>query len=95
MAKHRTQLFLDEDQYETLAHLARNEERSISGVVRDLIDLGLKQAEGDAQRRLEVLAELAAFGREAGPIERDLVLEVRSDRARQLDAILIGKKNAQ
>lgn len=91
MAKHRTQLFLDEDQYDTLSHLARNQDRSISGVVRDLIDLGLKQVESDAQRKLEVLAELADLGREAGPIERDLVREARAERDRQVDTVLLGE----
>jgi Ribbon-helix-helix protein, copG family len=88
VSKHRTQLFLDADQYDALAHLARHQQRSISGVVRDLIDRGLEQTRGDAQRRLEALATLAELGRAAGPLEFDPVAEARRERRTEVDRVL-------
>jgi hypothetical protein len=91
VSKHRTQLFLEEHQYDALAHLARHQQRSISGVVRGLIDRGLEQARGDARRRLEALATLADLGRAIGPLEGDPVAEARRDRRIEVDRVLTGR----
>ena len=51
--------------------------------------------QSDTRRRLEVLAELADLGREAGPVERDLVREARDERERALEAALASGENAR
>lgn len=53
---HRTQLNLDEWQYEALRSRAEREERSISDLVREILAAALRPLRGVPRRRLEDLA---------------------------------------
>jgi hypothetical protein len=89
MAKHRTQLLLDPDQYESLASLAADQQRSISDLVREFVGAGLAERRQDRRRRLEALEGLAEIrqrieGR-VGRIAGDPITAVRAERERQAD----------
>ena len=51
---HRTQILLDDDQHQVLTEIAREEKRSLSDVVREMVDKKI------AERKLKTLAEAAA-----------------------------------
>jgi hypothetical protein len=92
MAKHRTQLFLEQDQYESLADLADRQQCSISELVRDFVDLGLDQARERKQARMDALEELTQIRRRVaqreGRISEDPVAAARAERGRQQDEML-------
>ena len=50
---HRTQILLEPEQYEALSAIARKEKRSLSGVIREMVD---KQIEEHKRRALEEAA---------------------------------------
>lgn len=89
MARHRTQLFLDDDQYEAVARLARAKEHSIPEQVYDLLQGALAQAIEPAPQRLAALEGLNALRRSvqsrSGLQSDDPIAEVRAERARQRD----------
>lgn len=88
MALHRTQLFLDPNQFETLAALARSQRRSISEVVRELLDRAFEGLGRETRHRLVTLDRLAELGREIGPVQGDPISEVRAERERQREGLL-------
>ncbi len=94
MNRHRTQLFLDRSQYLALVQLAEALDRSISEVVREFIDRGLKRVRQDKKRKLRIVAELDAMREEMearhGVYPGDPVREARRERERQMDRILFG-----
>ena len=92
MPRHRTQLLLDPDQYQAVAHLAAKQQRPISEIVREFIDLGLEQLRQHRQERLRALEDLVATRRRLearrGVYEADPVAGVRAERERQLEAVI-------
>ena len=92
MPRHRTQLLLDPGQYQAVAQLAATQQRPISEIVREFIDLGLEQMRKRRQERLRALEELNATRRQlearVGLYPGDLVAEVRAERERQLETVL-------
>jgi len=94
MPKHRTQLLLDEAQYERLAELARSQKRSVSAVVREFVDRGLEEKEETKSRKLRALERLAEIGQRieerGGVPSEDLIAQLREERERQRDEVVFG-----
>jgi predicted DNA-binding protein len=86
---HRTQILLEPEQHRILTERARREGRSLSDLVREMVDLQLRQGEDDLlARRLDALERIrqhreAMLARRGGqPIQIDaaeLVNEVREE----------------
>lgn len=79
---HRTQILLDPKQHQALATLARNEGRSISELVREMVQQALAQREQGAQATLR--RQLAALQRIRA--HRDAIVARRGGRPLELDA---------
>ena len=92
MPRHRTQLLLDPDQYQAVVQLAATQQRPISEIVREFVDLGLAQLRQRRRERLHALRELSATRQELearlGVYPGDPVAEVRAERERQLETVL-------
>lgn len=97
MRRHRTQLLLDQDQYEAMVLIARKQERSISDLAREFIELGVAAWKRNQEQRLRHLDELDAFRQRlharstelADDLSADdLLAESREERARQTDEVL-------
>ena len=94
----RSQLLLEFEQHNRLRKIAENEERSISDVAREAIDLGLEVISSDEDSRsrrrsmaLKSLDEIRArVYSVTGMYEGDLVAESRSDRERNHDRVRKG-----
>lgn len=82
---HRTQLLLEAEQYRQVRQLAEARGRSVSDVVRELIDLGLRALEDERRRRLRVLDELAALRRRQAAAPADLAAAVREELRRRTE----------
>jgi len=54
--KYRAQILLEAEQHEALARLAREENRSISDVVREIVRIWLAEHDQDARRQNELKA---------------------------------------
>lgn len=65
---HRTQLMLDEWQYQALRARAEQEGRSLSELVREILSTALAQQQPRSENRLEAIEgvgeDAAAYGRE-------------------------------
>ena len=89
MARHRTQLFLDDDQYEAVARLAREREHSIPELVHDLLQDALAQVATPTPPRQAALEGLNALRRSietrSGLQSSDPIAEVRAERESQRD----------
>jgi hypothetical protein len=92
MARHRTQLSLDEEHYQALADLAQSRQSSIPEVARELIDLGLQRVQGRKERGRRALVSLSSLRRtlegRIGTVSSDPIAEVRAAREYQRDKIL-------
>src|SRR5438445_791481 len=90
---YRTQILLEPAQHRALAELARRERRSVSDLVRELVNQGLQERresdEARRQRGLEVLERIRQHGQEmlerrgGKPIEPDpatLINQMRDER---------------
>lgn len=92
---HRAQILLEPEQHDRMRHIASREDRSISDVAREVIEVGLealaREEEARAKRRrlaLDHLHEIreaakARYGVYAG----DLVEEARAERERQSEEV--------
>ncbi len=93
----RAQVLLEPEQRERLREIAHREERSVSDVVRTILDAGLKAlAEENAdQRRADRLAALdrLAAMRRSKPYayHGDLLAEVRAERDADFERIWNGE----
>lgn len=89
MARHRTQLFLDDDQYEAVARLAREREHSIPEQVYELLQDALSKIPESQDERKAALDDLNALRRSiearSGLQSGDPIAEVRAERERQRD----------
>jgi predicted CopG family antitoxin len=89
----RAQILMDPEQHSRLRKIAKQEERSISDVARELIERGLNDRVHDQQTRLqrslgalEQLEKIRTKAFEAhGIYDGDLLSEVRSTREEALD----------
>jgi hypothetical protein len=90
MARQRIQLFLDDDQYDTVARIATAQDRPIPDLVHDLVDLGLERIERRTYKKRNALQELTILRRSIearqGIHPGDPVAEARAERERQIDA---------
>ena len=88
---YRAQILLEPEQHQTLAEIAKNDGRSISDVVREIIREYLAEQSRDEQleRELAALESLAQMRQKIqarhGIINRDLVTEIRSEREADLE----------
>lgn len=93
---HRTQLFLEQRQYDELARLAERGRRSISQVVREIVDAGLAEHRRSADEKRRVLQEVGARRRDLesrhGRYPGNPVADARADRERQMEAVLVGEQ---
>ncbi len=89
----RVQVLLESAQRRALARIARREGRSISEVVREMIEWGLAHRAQTRQQWKEALGRLGQM-REAhrarGVYPGDLVAEARAEREQQNEAIWRG-----
>ena len=86
----RVQVLLKPAQRRALARIARREGRSISEVLREMIEWGLAQREQTNQQWKQVLGRLRQMreaNREQGVYPGDLVAEARAEREQQNEAI--------
>jgi len=94
---HRTQILLEPEQHQALTEIARREKRSLSDVVREMLQVQLEQRRQDAtavkKRRLEALEAIkshrqAILDRWGGkPLEIDvveLISQMRDERDAEL-----------
>jgi hypothetical protein len=94
---YRAQILLEKEQHEVLAEMAEAQDRSISDLVREIIDDYLSQREEDDQleRELEALHRLREIREEArqryGVYQGDLIREVREERDQDVDRIWKGE----
>ncbi len=90
MALHRAQLLLDEDQHAKLEELARESGRSMSEVVRQIMDehiarLSADKATQDALTALDELAQMRrAIERRHGTLQESLLDSLREERDSEL-----------
>lgn len=86
----RTQLLLEPEQHQALAEIARKEGRSISAIVREMVQRQIEQqqemARADLERRLAALERIRrhrdeAIERRGGrPVDLDVVALIRQAR---------------
>ncbi|MGQ9555857.1 MAG: ribbon-helix-helix protein, CopG family [Anaerolineae bacterium] len=95
----RTQVLLEEQQQRTLAQMARNEGKSLSALLREIVQSYIEERlkEADKKQALEALEYLAemrkAIEQRSGVHPGDLVAEVRAEREAQIDRVLFGEKS--
>ncbi len=98
MSTHSTQLLLEQDQYEAVARLARTQQRPVTEILREFVQLGLSQLEQGRQRKLDALRELNELRGELesrfGTYPGDPVRDARVDRERQMEAVLLPAAKA-
>jgi len=92
MARHVTQLSLDEEQYQALAELAEDQRRTVPDLVGELIGLGLEHLQQRGSRKREALAQLGSLRRDLrariGVVTGEPVAEARQVREQQRNEIL-------
>ena len=94
---YRAQILLEREQHQTLAEMAEAQDRSISDLVREIIDDYLSQREENDQleRELEALHRLKEIREEVrqryGVYQGDLIREVREERDQDMDRIWKGE----
>jgi CheY-like chemotaxis protein len=80
---HRTQILLEPEQHQALTEIARREQRSLSDVVREMLQAQLKQRRQDAtavrKRRLEALERIRRH--------RQAILDRRGRRPLEIDVV--------
>ena len=85
---HRSQILLEDAQYEALVRLARERHHSISEVTRELVRRGLEALRVEKTRRAATLARLtrlrSLLEKQKGIYPGDPVAAAREDRARSL-----------
>jgi GTP cyclohydrolase FolE2 len=88
--KHRTQILLEREQHNALVEIAHQEERSISDLVRRIINQYLKERTRDTerQRAIQSLEKLTNLRRKveqrSGIYQGDVIAETRAERDEQM-----------
>ena len=94
---YRAQLLLESDQHEALAEIAQQEGRSISDLVREIVQQHLNERDEKArnQRELQALERLtqirARLKEEHGIYQGDLLAEMRAEREEEMVRIWQGE----
>jgi predicted DNA-binding protein len=94
---YRAQLLLESDQHEALAEIAQQEGRSISDLVREIVQQHLNERNEMArkQRELQALERLtqirARLKEEHGTYQGDLLAAVRAEREEEMVRIWQGE----
>jgi hypothetical protein len=94
--KHRTQILLEPEQHKALVEIARQEERSISDIVRQMVSQHLEARTRDAkrQRAIDALDRLTRLREKveqrSGVYQGDLVAEARAERDAQMERVWSG-----
>ena len=96
----RTQLLLEPEQYQALVEIARKEGRSISDIVREMVQRQIEErretARADLERRLEALERIRrhrdeAIERRGGrPVDLDVVALIRQAREERDERAING-----
>jgi len=94
--KHRTQILLEPEQHNALVEIAHQEERSISDLVRRIVNQYLEERARDSERqravqslqRLTVLRKRIA--QRSGVYLGDVIAETRSERDKQMEQVWGG-----
>ena len=91
----RVQVLVETRQREALTRLAQAEGRSVSALIRDMIDQGLERRERSGNRQREALARLTQIReeneREYGFYNGDLIAETRVDREIEMEQLWRGE----
>jgi metal-responsive CopG/Arc/MetJ family transcriptional regulator len=93
---HRAQLLLEAEQHQALAEIARQEGRSLSDLVRDILRQHLVERETQARQlsELQALEELTRIRdrlrAEHGVLQNDLLAEARAEREQEIDRLWRG-----
>lgn len=88
---HRAQILLEEEQHQALAALARQQKRSISQIVREIVGqyLAERTETEQQQRELQAIAALTALRGQIeerhGVIQQDLLAAARAEREQELE----------
>ncbi len=94
--KQRTQILLEPEQHSALAEIAHLEERSISEVVRSIVDQYLLSRAEDIQKRRarKALQELVNMRQRiearSGVYQGDWLTEARAEREAQMESVWRG-----
>ncbi len=86
----RVQVLLEPSQRRALARIAKREGRSVSDVLREMVDRGLEQKEqqgAEWKKALERLTARRLANRARGVYPGDLVTEGRQEREQQMDKL--------
>ena len=95
--KYRAQILLKPEQHAALAEIAQNENRSISDLVREIMDWWLDQQDREEKlaRELQALDELSqlrlTIQEKHGLYTGDLLEEARSERDEDIDRVWRGE----
>ena len=91
---HRAQILLKQEQHATLAHIASQNNRSISDVAREIVDLGFEYRRMKAEKRLKAIENLEQLrekiAKRKGEYKGNLVAEARSEKEGHINR-MIGK----
>jgi len=96
--KYRAQILLDPEQHAALAEAARREERSISDLMREIVDHWLSQQDEQRlwEQRMQALERLnqirERIQQENGVYHGDLLEEARAERDEDFDRIWRGEE---
>jgi predicted DNA-binding protein len=94
--KHRTQILLEPEQHKALVLIAHQEQRSISNIVREIVNQHLKERARDAKKKraidaLETLTCLReSIELRSGVYQGDLIAEARAERDGQVERVWSG-----
>ena len=91
----RIQVLVKASQHEQVAKLAAAQGSSVSAVIRELIDEGLRERERKKARQLVALERLAEMRKELegkyGAYEGDVVAEDREERMQEMERVWRGE----
>ncbi len=96
--KYRAQILLEPEQHAALAEAARREERSISDLVREIVDHWLIQQDEQRlwEQRMQALERLnqirERIQQEYGVYHCDLLEEARAERDEDIDRVWRGEE---
>jgi hypothetical protein len=95
--KYRAQILLEPEQHNALVEVARRENRSISELMREIVDQWLSQQDEHRlwEQRMEALERLGQIRervqQEYGIYQGDLIEETRADRDDDFDRVWRGE----
>jgi hypothetical protein len=91
---HRSQILLKQEQHAALANMASQNNRSISDVAREIVDLGFEYRRLKAEERLKAIDNLdqlrEKIAKRNGEYKGNLVAEARNEREKHIKR-MIGK----